>query len=210
MAAGSSPPSAARSATRTSTPSAAPRTRSSPTARPSGPQPSRPWPKSWRPWPGRAVSRGLTRDSSCSPRDTRPPPASWERSGMASPRNPQTGDLLVVDDNRVNRLLLGRALENLGHTVTFAENGREALERLRQRAVDLVLLDIEMPEMNGYQVLEALAAEPRLRDLPVVMMSSVEEVESVARCIEMGAEDYLFKPVNPVLLKARIRASLEK
>jgi adenylate cyclase len=126
------------------------------------------------------------------------------------PRNPQAGDLLVVDDNRVNRLLLGRALEQLGHTVAFAENGREALEALRQRRVDLVLLDIEMPEMNGYQVLEALAADPRLRDLPVVMMSSVEEVDSVARCIEMGAEDYLFKPVNPVLLKARVGSSLEK
>ncbi len=129
---------------------------------------------------------------------------------MASPRDPQAGDLLVVDDNRVNRLLLGRALEQLGHAVTFAENGREALEALRQRRVDLVLLDIEMPEMDGYQVLAALAADQRLRDVPVVMMSSVEEVDSVARCIEMGAEDYLFKPVNPVLLKARVRASLEK
>jgi class 3 adenylate cyclase len=129
---------------------------------------------------------------------------------VTSPRNAQAGDLLVVDDNRVNRLLLGRALEQLGHTVTFAENGREALEALRRRRVDLVLLDIEMPEMNGYQVLEALAADPHLRELPVVMMSSVEEVDSVARCIEMGAEDYLFKPVNPVLLKARIGASLEK
>jgi adenylate cyclase len=129
---------------------------------------------------------------------------------VTSPRSSPPGDLLVVDDNRVNRLLLGRALEQLGHTVTFAENGRQALEALQKRRVDLVLLDIEMPEMNGYQVLEALAADPRLRDLPVVMMSSVEEVDSVARCIEMGAEDYLFKPVNPVLLKARIGASLEK
>ena len=129
---------------------------------------------------------------------------------MTSSRSPQAGDLLVVDDNRVNRLLLGRALEQLGHAVTFAENGVEALRVLRQRTVDLILLDIEMPEMDGYQVLEALAADPRLRDLPVVMMSSVEEVDSVARCIEMGAEDYLFKPVNPVLLKARIGASLEK
>ena len=129
---------------------------------------------------------------------------------MTSPRSSPAGDLLVVDDNRVNRLLLGRALEQLGHTVTFAENGRQALEALQKRRVDLVLLDIEMPEMNGYQVLEALAADPRLRDLPVVMMSSVEEVDSVARCIEMGAEDYLFKPVNPVLLRARVGASLEK
>ena len=129
---------------------------------------------------------------------------------MTSTRSPLAGDLLVVDDNRVNRLLLGRALEQLGHAVTFAENGVEALRVLRQRTVDLILLDIEMPEMDGYQVLEALAADPRLRDLPVVMMSSVEEVDSVARCIEMGAEDYLFKPVNPVLLKASIGASLEK
>ena len=125
---------------------------------------------------------------------------------MTSPHNPRAGALLVVDDNRVNRLLLGRALEQLGHSVTFAENGRQALDVLRERAVDLVLLDIEMPEMNGYQVLEALAADQRLRDIPVVMMSSVEEVDSVARCIETGAEDYLFKPVNPVLLKARIGA----
>ena len=129
---------------------------------------------------------------------------------MASPTNGPTGTLLVVDDNRVNRLLLGRALEQLGHSVTFAENGRQALEALRQRPVDLILLDIEMPEMDGYQVLDALRSDPHLRDIPVVMMSSVEEVDSVARCIEMGAEDYLFKPVNPVLLRARIGASLEK
>jgi class 3 adenylate cyclase len=129
---------------------------------------------------------------------------------VASPRNAQGGDLLVVDDNRVNRLLLGRALEQLGHTVTFAENGREALEALRRHPADLVLLDIEMPEMDGYGVLEALAADARLRDMPVVMMSSLEEVDSVARCIEMGAEDYLFKPVNAVLLRARVGASLEK
>jgi class 3 adenylate cyclase len=129
---------------------------------------------------------------------------------VTSPRSAPAGRLLVDDDNRVNRLLLGRALEQLGHTVAFAENGREALDRLRQGAMDLVLLDIEMPEMDGYQVLAALAADPRLRDVPVVMMSSVEEVDSVARCIEMGAEDYLFKPVNPVLLRARVGASLEK
>ena len=129
---------------------------------------------------------------------------------MTSPGSAQTGKLLVVDDNRVNRLLLGRALEQLGHTVTFAENGREGLEALRRQRVDLILLDIEMPEMDGYQVLAALAADPHLRDIPVVMMSSVEEVDSVARCIEMGAEDYLFKPVNPVLLRARVGASLEK
>jgi adenylate cyclase len=129
---------------------------------------------------------------------------------VTSPLSAPGGSLLVVDDNRVNRLLLGRALEQLGHSVAFAENGRQALEALRQRRVDLILLDIEMPEMDGYQTLAALAADPHLRDVPVVMMSSVEEVDSVARCIEMGAEDYLFKPVNPVLLRARVGASLEK
>jgi class 3 adenylate cyclase len=124
--------------------------------------------------------------------------------------SPQGGQLLVVDDNRVNRLLIGRALEQLGHAVTFAENGREALDALRRRRIDLILLDIEMPEMDGYQVLEALVANSHLADIPVVMLSSIEEVASIARCIEMGAEDYLFKPVNPVLLKARVGASLEK
>ena len=129
---------------------------------------------------------------------------------MSPERAGEKGDLLVVDDSRVNRLLLARTLEQLGHRVAFAENGRQALERLRAHPADLVLLDIEMPEMNGYETLEALAADPKLREIPVVMMSSIEETDSVARCIEMGAEDYLFKPVNTVLLRARVAASLEK
>ncbi len=129
---------------------------------------------------------------------------------MSADRNGEKGELLVVDDNRVNRLLVARSLEQFGHRVAFAENGRQALEALRRRPADLVLLDIEMPEMNGYQTLEALRADPKLRDIPVVMMSSVDEIDSVARCIEMGAEDYLFKPVNAVLLRARVAASLEK
>ena len=129
---------------------------------------------------------------------------------MSLDRSAETGELLVVDDNRVNRLLVARTLEQLGHRVVFAENGRQAVEALRHHPVDLVLLDIEMPEMNGYETLEALRADPKLRDIPVVMMSSVEEVDSVARCIEMGAEDYLFKPVNAVLLRARVASSLEK
>ena len=129
---------------------------------------------------------------------------------MSPDRNAERGDLLVVDDNRVNRLLVGRTLEQFGHRVAFAENGRLALEMLRTRPADLVLLDIEMPEMDGYQMLEALQADPKLRDIPIVMMSSLDEVDGVARCIEMGAEDYLFKPVNAVLLRARVAASLEK
>lgn len=120
------------------------------------------------------------------------------------------GRLLVVDDNKVNRLLLGRGLEPQGHTVAFAENGRKALEMLRAEPFDLMLLDIEMPIMDGYQVLEALSADPHLRDFPVIVTSSLDEMDSVVRCIEMGAEDYLTKPVNPVLLRARIGASLEK
>lgn len=120
------------------------------------------------------------------------------------------GRLLVVDDNKVNRLLLGRGLEQQGHSVAFAENGRQALELLRARAFDLVLLDIQMPEMDGYQALAQITGDLRLRDVPVIMTSALEELDSVVKCIEMGAEDYLTKPVNPVLLRARINASLEK
>ena len=118
--------------------------------------------------------------------------------------------LLVVDDNKVNRLLLTRSLELQGHRVASAENGRVALEMLRREAFDLMLLDMEMPEMDGFQVLEQLFNDLQLRDLPVIVTSSLEGVASVVRCIELGAEDYLTKPVNPVLLKARIGASLEK
>jgi sigma-B regulation protein RsbU (phosphoserine phosphatase) len=120
------------------------------------------------------------------------------------------GRLLVVDDNQVNRMLLGRHLELQGHSVCYAENGRQALEKLRAEPFEMMLLDIEMPEMNGYQVLEQVTADPRLRDLPVLVTSALEEIDSVVRCIQMGAEDYLIKPVNEVLLKARIDASLEK
>jgi adenylate cyclase len=123
---------------------------------------------------------------------------------------PPTGHLLVVDDNKVNRLLLGRSLEQQGHAVAFAQNGRQALEMLRATSFDLVLLDIQMPELDGYGVLEQMTTDLHLRDVPVVVTSALEELDSVVKCIEMGAEDYLIKPVNPVLLRARIGASLEK
>jgi class 3 adenylate cyclase len=116
----------------------------------------------------------------------------------------------VADDNKVNRLLLARSLELQGHQVVTAENGRMALDKLRVETFDLVLLDIEMPEMDGFQVLEQLAADAALRDIPVIVTSSLEGVAHVVRCIELGADDYLHKPVNPVLLKARINSSLEK
>lgn len=118
--------------------------------------------------------------------------------------------LLVADDNKVNRLLLTRSLELQGHRVSSAENGRVALDLLRAEAFDLLLLDMEMPEMDGFQVLEQLAADTTLRDLPVIVTSSLEGVASIVRCIELGADDYLHKPVNPVLLRARIGTSLEK
>ncbi len=122
----------------------------------------------------------------------------------------EPGKLLVVDDNRVNRLLLIHGLEQEGHEVAWAENGRQALDMLSSRPFDLMLLDIEMPVMNGFQVLEALLADPARRDLPVIMTSASDELDRVVKCIEMGAEDYLTKPLNPVLLRARVNASLEK
>jgi len=118
--------------------------------------------------------------------------------------------LLVADDNKVNRLLLARNLSLQGHQVESAENGRQALARLQGGGFDLLLLDIEMPDMNGFEVLEQLVADPVLRDVPVIVTSSLEGVEHVARCIGLGADDYLHKPVNPVLLKARVDSSLEK
>ena len=118
--------------------------------------------------------------------------------------------LLIVDDNKVNRLLLARNLELMGHRVAAAENGRVALETLRREPFDLALLDIEMPEMDGFQVLEQIRGDLALRDVPVIVTSSLEGLDNVVRCIELGAEDYLTKPVNPVLLRARIGASLEK
>jgi adenylate cyclase len=127
-------------------------------------------------------------------------------SAFASP----PGTILVVDDNRVNSLLLGRGLEQQGHAVVFGEHGREALDLLRRQHFDLMLLDVLMPELDGYQVLAELKLDPHLRDIPVIMTSSLDELDSVVKCIEMGAEDYLNKPINPVLLNARITASLEK
>lgn len=118
--------------------------------------------------------------------------------------------LLVVDDNKVNRLLLTRSLELLGHEVVAAANGKLALELLHREPFDLLLLDIEMPEMDGFEVLEELVADLKLRDLPVLVTSALEGLDNVVRSIELGAEDYLPKPVNPVLLKARVGASLEK
>ncbi|HEX4862328.1 MAG TPA: SpoIIE family protein phosphatase, partial [Rhizomicrobium sp.] len=119
--------------------------------------------------------------------------------------------LLVVDDNDDNRYTLTRRLNREGYrNLTMAGNGREALDKLKAQPFDLVLLDVMMPDMNGYEVLEQVKATPALRDIPIIMISALDEVDSVIRCIELGAEDYLNKPFNPTLLRARVGASLEK
>jgi len=120
------------------------------------------------------------------------------------------GFVLVVDDDAVNRLLLTRGLERDGHRVRAVANGLEALQALGEELFDCVLLDVLMPEMDGYQVLEHIRSDPKLRRTPVIMISALEDVESVVRCIELGAEDYLPKPFDPVLLRARINAGLAR
>jgi signal transduction histidine kinase len=121
-----------------------------------------------------------------------------------------TGTLLVVDDNLMNRKMLARSLEKEGHLVETVDSGMKALDMLRAGSFDVVLLDLLMPGMDGSQVLAAIKADRALRHIPVIMVSAQDELDSVVKCIEMGAEDYLPKPFNPVLLKARLNASLEK
>jgi two-component system, NtrC family, sensor kinase len=122
----------------------------------------------------------------------------------------EKGSLLVVDDNPSNRDMLSRRLERHGYAVATAADGRQALDRIRQGGFDLVLLDIMMPVMDGYQVLEALKSDEVLRHVPVIMISALDEMQSVIRCIERGAEDYLPKPFDPVLLRARVGSTIER
>src|SRR5436305_10805095 len=128
----------------------------------------------------------------------------------ATNQSPSSSSLLVVDDNSMNRIMLSRYLAKLGYQAILVENGRQALDKLQGEPYDLVLLDVDMPELDGYQVLEQLKANPRLRDIPVIMISAVEELESVVKCIELRAQDYLPKPFNPILLRARLTACLER
>jgi len=148
---------------------------------------------------GTAVSAGPAAPTS------EPTPArSPESPGVSQAR------ILVVDDGAENRDVLRRRLERSGHAVETAEHGRSALELLAARSFDLVLLDVLMPELDGFAVLEAIKGNPALRDIPVIMISALDEMPSIVRCIEHGAEDFLHKPFDPVLLRARINASLEK
>ena len=118
--------------------------------------------------------------------------------------------ILVVDDDDANRDLLDRRLKRLGYGVRTASDGRQGLAVLREEGADLVLLDLMMPELNGYDVLEACRADERLRDIPIIMISARDQIDDVVECISLGAEDFLAKPVDPVLLDARVGACLEK
>lgn len=118
--------------------------------------------------------------------------------------------VLVVDDDPVTRLMLTGSLERHGHHVRAAEDGSKALALMRTESFDVVLLDVLMPQMDGYGVLEQLKEDPDLRHIPVVMVTSVDDIESAVRCIELGADDYLSKPIDPVLLTARVNAGLTK
>jgi CheY-like chemotaxis protein len=118
--------------------------------------------------------------------------------------------ILVVDDLEDNRAVLERRLTRQGHTVGSASGGLSALDRLAREKFDLVLLDVLMPDLDGLAVLERMKADPTLRDIPVIMISALDDVASVVACIQRGAEDHLTKPFDPVLLRARISACLEK
>jgi class 3 adenylate cyclase/CheY-like chemotaxis protein len=117
---------------------------------------------------------------------------------------------LVVDDNEDNRDMLARRLRRQGHEVLTAPGGSAALDTLAKTPVDLVLLDVMMPDLDGYAVLQRLKSDSTRRDIPVLMISALDDMDSVVRCIQLGAEDYLSKPFDPVLLQARIGACLEK
>lgn len=122
----------------------------------------------------------------------------------------QRSVILVVDDNELNRDLLMKILSREGHDVVQACNGEHALEILRETPLDLVLLDIRMPVMDGYQTLAEIKGDPSLRHIPVVIITAVDETEGAIRCIKQGAEDFIGKPFDPVLLKARVSASLDR
>jgi len=116
--------------------------------------------------------------------------------------------MLVVDDDSLNRTLLATSIEEAGYTVELAEDGLQAMERLCARSFDVVLLDLLMPKMDGFEVLERMKADSTLQHIPVIVISAEDDMQSVVRCIEMGATDHLPKPFDPVLLHARINASL--
>ena len=123
--------------------------------------------------------------------------------------NERSYSVMVVDDNEMNRDMLSRRLERTGYNVLVASNGKEALDLLSAGSVDLVLLDIMMPQMNGYEVLEHLKSDSDLKHIPVIMTTALDESDRIQKCMALGAADYLTKPFNPVQLKLRVAACLE-
>lgn len=127
---------------------------------------------------------------------------------MSQPEEPA---FLIVDDNEMNREILRRHLGRQGYSQIFtAENGKQALDMIESQKFDLILLDIMMPEVNGFQVLEQLKSNSHVNHVPVIVVSALDEIDSIVKCIGMGAEDYLTKPYNPILLRARVTACIEK
>lgn len=118
--------------------------------------------------------------------------------------------ILIVDDLEANRDVLQRYIERFGHNSVSCESGAKTLEILRQQSIDIVLLDYMMPEMNGYQVLLKIKENPQTRHVPVIMISAANELEKIVECIQAGAEDYLAKPFNPTLLKARLQSLINR
>ena len=130
---------------------------------------------------------------------------------VPSPRsNRSAASLLVIDDDEANRDIFSRQLQRLGFEAVTAASGAEGLRLLERRPFDAVLVDFMMPEMDGLDVLEVIKENPETCDIPVIMISALDELSGVSRCIQRGADDYLFKPFEPVLLSARIRAALER
>jgi CheY-like chemotaxis protein len=123
---------------------------------------------------------------------------------------PEPGAILVADDDRVNRSILVHTLKQQGHSVADVEDGAQALEAFAAEPFDLVLLDVLMPGIDGYEVLNRMKHDRARKHIPVIMISGLDEMESVVRCIELGAEDYLPKPFDPMLLRARINSGLAK
>ncbi len=121
-----------------------------------------------------------------------------------------TGRILVIDDSEHNRYLLARQLDRRGHTVVTAIHGRQGLEYAQQQPFDVILLDLMMPEMDGFTVLDQLKRDPQMRHIPVIVISAIDEIDDVVRCIDAGAEDYLTKPINTTLLHAKVNACLER
>ncbi|MES1258107.1 MAG: response regulator, partial [Acidobacteriota bacterium] len=142
-----------------------------------------------------------------------PPPDAAAKPGHDSGKenaSPEPARVLVIDDNAGNRDMLSRQLVHYGHQAVCAESGAEGLAALQEKRFELVLLDVMMPVLSGVEVLRQIRAMPLLAGLPVIMISALDEVESAARCIEMGADEYLVKPFDPVLLRARLHSALER